>query len=189
MKISRLLMTLGISAIIGFIGCSTPTDADIKAEIELKLKSKPEMSGTIVDVKNGIITLTGECKDDICKIDCEKIAQEVEGVKTVINHLAIAEAPPPPLSPLPPATLIPVVDSVTQLQVKDDLKKFKGITIEFEGEKAVLTGKVTKSEKKEIMQILSTAEVKSDVSKLIVKIDSKPKAKSKAKPKAKRKRR
>ena len=49
---------------------------------------------------------------------------------------------------------------------KDGLKDIKGVTVAFEGEKAVLTGEVTKADRMKIMQMLAAAKVKSDVSKL-----------------------
>lgn len=162
---SRLLMAVAIAVTIGFAGCS-PKDADIKTAIEAKLKAKPDMSGTMVDVKDGVATIAGECKDDMCKADCEKITQEVKGVKTVINNLAVAAAPPPAA---PPASLTTVLDAATQQKVKDGLKDIKGVTVEFVEDKAVLAGEVTKADRMKIMQMLSSAKVKSDVSKLMDK--------------------
>lgn len=159
---TRLLLTVAIAATIGFVSCS-PKDADIKAAIESKLKAKPDMSGATADVKEGVATITGECKDDACKADCEKITQEVKGVKTVINNLTIIAPPPPPPAP---ASLTTVLDAATQQKVKDGLKDIKGVSVDFSGEKAVLTGEVTKADRMKIMQMLSSAKVKSDVSNL-----------------------
>ena len=160
---TRLLMAVAIAATMGFASCS-PKDADVKTAIESKLKAKTDMSGTTVEVKDGVATIAGECKDDACKADCEKITQEVKGVKTVINNLTIAAPPPPPVPE--PASLSTVLDAVTQQIVKDGLKDIKGVTIEFSGEKAVLSGEVTKADRMKIMQMLSSAKVKSDVSNL-----------------------
>ena len=155
-------MAVAIAATIGFVSCS-PKDADIKAAIESKLKVKPDMSGATVDVKEGVATITGACKDDACKADCEKITQGVKGVKTVINNLTIIAPPPPPPAP---ASLTTVLDAATQQKVKDGLKDIKGVSVDFLGEKAVLTGEVTKADRMKIMQMLSSAKVKSDVTNL-----------------------
>ena len=163
MKITRLLMALAVTVAIGFAGCATK-DADIKTAIETKLKAKPDMTAASVDVKDGVATLSGECKDDACKADCEKMTQEVKGVKSVINNLAIAAPPPPPVQP--PASLTTDLDAATQQKVKDGLKDIPGVTVEFTGDKAVLSGEVTKANRMKIMQILASAKVKSDVSKL-----------------------
>ena len=163
---NRLLMAAVMAATIIFVSCS-PKDPDIKATVETKLKAKPDMSGVMVDVKDGVTTLSGECKDDACKADCEKIAQEVKGVKSVVNNLTIAAPPPPPQAP--PASVTTVLDEATQQKVKDGLKDIKGVTVEFVGEKAVLAGEVTKADRMKIMQMLASAKVKSDVSKLMTK--------------------
>jgi len=163
MKMTKLLMAMAIAATIGFVSCS-PKDADVKTAVETQLKAKPDMTGAMVDVKDGVATLTGECKDDACKADCEKIAQGVKGVKSVINNLTIIAPPPPP--PPAPASLSTLLDEATQQKVKDGLKDIKGVTVEFVEDKAVLTGTVTKADRMKIMQMLSAAKVKSDVSKL-----------------------
>jgi len=162
MKMTKLLVAIAIAATIGFVSCS-PKDADVKTAVETQLKAKPDMAGAMVEVKDGVATLTGECKDESCKADCEKITQDVKGVKSVINNLAIM-APPPP--PPPPASMTTMLDEATQQKVKDGLKDINGVTVEFVEDKAVLTGSVTKANRMKIMQMLSAAKVKSDVSKL-----------------------
>jgi hypothetical protein len=164
MKMTKLLMAVAIAATIGFVSCS-PKDADIKAAVETKLKEKPDMTaGAMVEVKAGVATLTGECKDDMCKADCEKLASEVKGVKSVINNLTIAPPPPPVVAA--PASITTVLDAATQQKVKDGLKDIKGVTVEFAEDKAVLTCTVNKADRMKIMQILASAKVKSDVTKL-----------------------
>jgi len=162
MKMTKLLVAIAIAATIGFVSCS-PKDADVKTAVETQLKAKPDMAGALVEVKDGVATLTGKCKDESCKADCEKITQDVKGVKSVINNLAIM-APPPP--PPPPASMTTMLDEATQQKVKDGLKDINGVTVEFVEDKAVLTGSVTKANRMKIMQMLSAAKVKSDVSKL-----------------------
>src|SRR5438045_2824419 len=64
MKMMRLLFLINFITII-YVGCSAGnTDVDIKANIESKLKARPEMSGVTVGVKNGIATIEGQCKDE-----------------------------------------------------------------------------------------------------------------------------
>ena len=161
MKMTKVLMAVAIAASISFVSCS-PKDADIKAAVETNLKVKPDMATAMVDVKDGVATLTGECKDDMCKADCEKITQGTKGVKTVINNLSVMAPPPPPA----PESLTTALDAATQQKVKDGLKDIKGVTVEFVGDKAVLTGEVTKANRMKIMQMLAAAKVQGDVSQL-----------------------
>ena len=163
MKLTKLLMVVAVSATMLFVSCK-PKDADIKTAVEKALSADPSMTGTTVDVKDGVVTMGGECKDDACKAGCEKIVAGVKGVKSVVNNCTIA-APPPP----PPASLTTVLDAATQQKVKDGLKDMPGVTVEFVGDKAVLKGAVTDKQRLTIMQLLASAKVMSDASGLTEK--------------------
>lgn len=160
MKLTKLLLAVVVSATMLFVSCK-PKDADIKAAVEKALKADPSMSGTTVEVKDGVVTMGGECKDDACKAGCEKIVAGVKGVKSVVNNCTVA-APPAPA----PASLTTTLDEATQQRVKDGLKDMKGVTVEFSADKAILKGEVTKTQRMTIMQLLASAKVKSDVTGL-----------------------
>ena len=166
MKLTKVLMAVIVVTSLAFFSCK-PKDEDIKAKIETALKADPMMSSTMVDVKDGVATISGECKDDACKGMCEKTVADIKGVKSVVNNCTVAPPPPPP--PPPPASMTTVLDEATQQKVKDGLKDIKGVMVSFEGEKAVLSGDVTKADRMKIMQMLASAKVKSDVSKLMDK--------------------
>lgn len=164
MKMTKLLMAIAIVTTVSFVSCK-PKDADIQSAVEAKLKAMPEMvKGATVEVKDGVATLSGECMDGMCKAACEKAASEVKGVKSIVSNFTIMPPPPPPVAA--PASLTTVLDAATQQKVKDGLKDIKGVTVEFAGEKAILTGEVSKADRMKIMQMLASAKVKSDVSKL-----------------------
>ena len=163
MKLTKLLMAVVVSATILFVSCK-PKDADIKANVEKALKADPMMSNTMVDVKDGVVTMSGECKDDACKAMCEKTVTAVKGVKSVVNNCMVA-APPPP----PPASLSTTIDAAKMQQVKDGLKDMPGVTVEFVGDKAVLKGAVTDKQRLTIMQLLASAKVMSDATGLTEK--------------------
>ena len=160
MKLTKLLMVVAVSATMLFVSCK-PKDADIKAAVEKALKADPMMSNTTVDVKDGVVTMGGECKDDACKAGCEKIAAGVKGVKSVVNNCTVAPPPPPP-----PASLSTTIDATKMQQVKDGLKDIAGVTVEFVGDKAVLKGEVTSANRMKIMQMLAAAKVLSDATGL-----------------------
>lgn len=166
MKLTKVLLAVAIAATVGFVSCK-PKDADIKAEIEKALSADAMMANSTVDVKDGVATITGECKDDACKAMCGKTVADIKGVKSVVNNCSVAPPPPPP--PPPPASLTTTLDAATQQKVKDGLKDIKGVTVTFDGEKAVLAGEVTKADRMKIMMMLGSAKVKSDVSKLMDK--------------------
>jgi hyperosmotically inducible protein len=160
MKLTKLLMVVVVSATMLFVSCK-PKDADIKAAVEKALTADPSMSGTTIEVKDGVVTMGGECKDDACKAGCEKIVAGVKGVKSVVNNCTVAPPPPPP-----PASLSTTIDATKMQQVKDGLKDIAGVTVEFVGDKAVLKGSVTAANRMKIMQMLAAAKVLSDVTGL-----------------------
>jgi len=163
MKLTKLLLAVVVAASMLFVSCK-PKDADIKADIEKALRADPEMAGTMVDVKDGVATISGVCKDDECRAHCEKTAAGVKGVKSVVNNCTVALPPAPVVAP--PASLSTILDEATQQRVRDGIKDIPGVTVEFSGDKAVLTGQVSKANRMKIMQILAAAKVQSDVSKL-----------------------
>jgi osmotically-inducible protein OsmY len=167
MKLSKVLLAMIIMATFTFVSCkSKDSDADIKARVEEAIKADSTMMGTMVaDVKEGVVTITGACKDDACKNMCEKSIAGIKGVKSVVNNCTVT----PPVAPVVPASLTTVLDQATQQKVKDGLKDIKGVTVEFTGDKAMLSGEVTKADRMKIMQMLASAKVKSDVSKLMDK--------------------
>ena len=163
MKLTKLLMAVVVSATMLFVSCK-PKDADIKADVEKALKADPMMMSTTVDVKDGVVTMGGECKDDACKAMCEKTVTAVKGVKSVVNNCTVAPPPPPP-----PASLSTTIDATKMQQVKDGLKDIPGVTVEFTGDKAILKGAVTDANRLKIMQMLMAAKVLSDASGLTQK--------------------
>lgn len=166
MKLTKVLMAVAIAATVSFVSCK-PKDADIKASIDEAIKTNPDMSGLSADVKDGVATLTGTCKDDGCRAKCTDAVKGMKGVKEVVDNITLPAPPPPPVAP--PASLTTVLDEATMQKVKDGLKDIQGVSVEFSGDKALLAGEVTKANRMKIMQMLAAAHVKSDVSKLMDK--------------------
>jgi SH3-like domain-containing protein len=157
MKLTKLLMVVVVSATMLFVSCK-PKDGDIKAAVEKALKADPMMANTTVDVKDGIVTMGGECKDDACKAMCEKTVGAIKGVKSVVNNCTVTPVVAPPVSVAVSALAMDV-----QQKIKDGLKDIKGLTgISFSDKGAVLMGEVTKADNLKIKQILGAAKVALD---------------------------
>jgi hyperosmotically inducible periplasmic protein len=161
MKFTKVLLALVVASTLTFTSCK-PSDADIKAKIEEALKADPSAAGTMVSVADGVATLTGECKDDACKANCEKLVAGIKGVKSVTNSCSVTPPPPPP-----PASVLTSLTADVMKKVTDGLKDIKGVVASFAGDKAVLSGTVSAADRVKIMQMLMAAKVKSDVSKLV----------------------
>ncbi len=159
MKFSKLTLAAVLALSVALSSCS-PKDADIQSALQPK-----EAAGVNVAVKDGVATLTGEVADDAAKVSAEKIAHDEKGVKSVVNSITIA-APVVAAPVAAPASMTTVLDEATQQKVKDGLKDIQGVTVTFSEDKAVLEGAVTSANRMKIMQMLASAKVKSDVTKL-----------------------
>ena len=156
MKLSKLTMGLVLALSVVFVGCG-PKDADIQTSLQ-----KKELSGVVVTVDKGVATLSGNVADDAAKAEADKIAKDEKGVKSVVNNIASA---PVVVTPMP-ESVNASLDAAAQQKVKDGLKDIKGVTVTFTADKAVLSGSVTNADRMKIMQMLASANVKSDVSGL-----------------------
>jgi hyperosmotically inducible periplasmic protein len=164
MKITKITMAAAMMLAVAFTSCK-PKDADVKTAVETALKADPMAATTTVDVKEGVATITGVCKDDACKANCEKLAAGVKGVKSVVNSCTVT--PPPP----PPASLATTLDAATQQKVKDGLKDMTTLTLAgFSGKGAIINGEISKDGKMKLMQMLASAKVLLDAaSKITIK--------------------
>jgi osmotically-inducible protein OsmY len=121
-KLSRLLLLLASVALISSTspGCkSKPKDADIKTSVETALKANPETAGLMVEVKDGVATISGDAKDEAAKAKASELATSVKGVTSVQNNVSVA--PPPP-----PVQITP--DDPLATAVKDATKDFPTVT-------------------------------------------------------------
>jgi hyperosmotically inducible periplasmic protein len=140
-----LLKPLMLVASVAILAMALPSckgkvkDSDITAAIEAKASSMAEMAGVKVDVKEGVVTMSGECKDEACKSLCESTVKAIPGVKNVINNCTIA--PPPP----PPAPVAVSADDALTAGLKDALKDFPGVTSSVKDGVVTLTGEITKA--------------------------------------------
>ncbi len=166
MKFTKMTIAAALLVAVTFTSCK-PKDSEIKANVETALKADMKMANTVVDVKEGVVTLSGECTDAECKAKCESTAAAVKGVKPpVVNNLTVTA--PVVVAPAPASTTT-MLDAATQQKVKDGLKDMPTVSVSFADDKAVLSGEVTKAQRMTIMQMLMAAKVKSDVSKLMDK--------------------
>ena len=166
MKVTKILLAVALITTTTLFSCK-PKDADIQAAIETKLKAKPDMATASVSVTDGVATLSGECKDQTCKADCGKIAEDVKGVKSVINNLSIAAPPPPPVATAP-VTVNP--DETLKQSVTDATKDYPSVKADVNDGVVTLTGDIKKSDLQKLMMTLNSLKPKKvDTKKLTVK--------------------
>ena len=166
MKLTKLLMAIAIVTTVSFVSCK-PKDTDVQTAIETKLKAKPDMGTVTVDVKDGIATINGVCKDEVCKADCEKIAADEKGVKSVVNNLTIAS-----VVPTTPTTTAPVsiaADEPLKKSVTDATKDYPTVNAAVNNGVITLTGEIKKASLPKLMMALNGLNPKKVENKLTVK--------------------
>ena len=90
-----LLAGLALQALCVAKDPPTVTDDTITDQVRIKLASDPIVKGGAlqVEVKQGVVTLSGAVEQDKQKEKAEKIAKKVKGVKQVVNNLEIKTHP------------------------------------------------------------------------------------------------
>jgi osmotically-inducible protein OsmY len=160
-KLSTILLLLSFTVAVGLTACKKKAkDADIKAAIETALKADPMAMNTTVSVEKGVATISGECKDDMCKAHCAELVKGIKGVKEVVNNCTVA--PPPP--PVEIAADDPLTKAVT-----DAIKDFPGVMATVKDGIITLTGEISKDKLQKLMMGLQALKPKKVVSTELVK--------------------
>ena len=93
-KFIAALLALILAAGLCFAADKTPlTDGVITDNVRIKLASDQVVKGgaLTVDVKNGVVTITGSVENDRQKQRATKLAKQVKGVKQVVNNINLKE--------------------------------------------------------------------------------------------------
>jgi len=112
----RFARGLGISAAILTAalcaGCAQ-SDAGITTKVKAKLDAQRDLTsaGIHVDTANRVVTLSGTAASDTEKQKAVQLAKSTDGVKDVVDNLAVhptaAPTAPPPAAPAAPAAPAP----------------------------------------------------------------------------------
>jgi osmotically-inducible protein OsmY len=132
-----------ITGFLFFVSACKPSDADIAESVKAKVSA---MAGVAVDVKDGIVTLSGQVADDASKTAAETALQGLKGVKSVVNNLTVPPPPPPPVVINPDDVLRKGLDDAFAA------KGIKGITASVNNGEVTLTGNVKKADLPKVMQ-------------------------------------
>jgi hyperosmotically inducible periplasmic protein len=78
-------------------------DATLTAKVKAKLAADPEVTAYAIDVDTmeSVVTLSGRVETAAESAEAEKLARDTEGVRTVVNRLAVGNGPIPGTQPSP----------------------------------------------------------------------------------------
>lgn len=153
---SMLALTLLIA--VGVTSCK-PKDADVLKAVQTAIAASPDATGVTVTVEKGVVTLSGEVKDDATSVALNALAAGVKDVKSVVNNLTVV--PPPPVIS---ATDQALIDGLVAA-----LKDNPTVTTAVKDGIITLTGEVKKSDLPKILQKISTLKPVKIDNQLIVK--------------------
>jgi osmotically-inducible protein OsmY len=102
----------------------------------------------MVSVEKGVATISGECKDDMCKAHCAELITKIKGVKSVVNNCTVA-----------PPVVISADDPLTKA-VTDALTAFPGVSATVKDGIISLTGQIAKADRQKLMMVLQALKPK-----------------------------
>lgn len=119
MKLTKVFAIVPVLAISLLVSCG-PKDADIQAKVTETLKTVP---GVVAQVKEGVLTLSGNVSDDAAKAAVEAAVKEEKGIKSIVNNITVT---PTLSSVVAPITI--AADEVLTKAVADATKDYQGVT-------------------------------------------------------------
>lgn len=159
MKFTKQILAIVFLFTMAFTGCK-PKDSDIQTNVQEKINGMPDASGINVAVNDGVATLTGQVNDEATKAEAAKAAEEVNGVKSVVNNLTV---PPPP----PPVSISD--DAALTQGVTDATKDFPTVAAVVTDGEITLTGSIERSNLPTLMQSLNALNPKKVNNNLTIK--------------------
>ena len=138
-----LIAVLAISMFSVSCG-SSPKDEDIQASVNKIIKADNKLKGVTADVKDGVLTLTGECKGQNCDSLVNAQVKGIEGVKEVKNNL----------------TMDTSTDLTLRTSVQSVISKYEGVQADVAGGIVVLRGTIDKKQLEPLMNELKALNLK-----------------------------
>jgi hypothetical protein len=146
-----------------FISSCGPKDSKIQTDVETVIRNNPSSNGIAASVQNGVVTLSGECKDEASKSTVESEVAKVKGVKRVVNNCTIAT---------PPAQSAPVTiaeDETLNSNVKDAIKDYPGVKATVKDGVITLTGNIKRPDLQKLIMSLQSLRPKKIDNQLTIK--------------------
>lgn len=162
----KLLLITTIAAFaLSMDSCkSKPKDEDVRTAAMSALATNPDLNGVMVDVKDGVATLSGEVKDGTAQSAAASTVSSVKGVRSVVNNTSVA----PPPAPVAPPVISP--DDPLTKGVADALKDYPTVKATVQDGVISVTGETTAANWRKIKMALDGLRPKRvDASGLTVK--------------------
>lgn len=148
---------ISVMLAVALFSCG-PSDENISKEVTTSLASS---GGSIAsNVNKGVVTLSGTCPDEPCKVNSESAVRNVKGVKEVVNNITVTP-------PAPEITINP--DDALNTALNSVVSSYKNVKATVEDGVVTLTGEIKRSELAELMQKVTATNPKKIENKLEIK--------------------
>ncbi len=82
-----VLIFLSAVLMLSITSCGAPSDKTIREDVSRELAKNPDFKSITSDVKDGVVTLTGDCKTGGCDSSAAVQVKQVKGVKSIENNI------------------------------------------------------------------------------------------------------
>ncbi len=130
------------------------SDAEVQQSIKEQLRSNQGYRGVNAVVKDGVVTLTGQCEGENCAQAIMEKVKRIEGVNKIENNIAQADTG---------------IDYTLRTSVQSIISKYEGIQADVAAGVVVLRGSIQRSQLQPLMAELNTLEAKKIDNQLAVK--------------------
>ena len=145
--------------VVSTTSCNSKTsDADVKTAVDNAIAANAGPSTVSTSVNDGVVTLSGEVKDEATKTAAETAARGVNGVKSVTNNLSVT---PPPV--------VITADDPLKASIDNTVKAYPGVSASIQDGIVTLTGEIKRADLQKLMMELNTLKPKSIENKLTIK--------------------
>ena len=159
-----ILTALAFSGLLLISSCKgKQTDSEIQSSINEKIASKESMKGLNASVKDGVVTLSGECATEECRKDCADAVKNVKGVKDVENNIRVASV----ATPSAPVEINN--DETLKTSVNDVVKKYKGVEADVKDGVVTLRGEIKRSNLQDLIISLNELKPRKVENQLVIK--------------------
>lgn len=151
----RTSLVLFFLALSSFLYSCTPKDSKIKETASAKATAIDP--GVNLEVKDGVVTLTGTVKDQATQDSLASAVKDVKGVKSVVNNTTVA-APAVEVNP----------DNQIRAAIESNFlqKGVKGVDFTVADGIVTLTGQISRNDLQKAMQAANEAKPKKVINQL-----------------------
>lgn len=143
---NKLTALVGIVMILSFaVACgSKPNDEQIQANVDKQLQENQALRGITATVKDGVVTLSGNCEGEDCVTLAAQEVEKAEGVQQVENNVQRNEG----------------TDLTLRTSVQSIISKYAGVQADVAAGVIVLRGTIARDQVQPLMNELHALQPK-----------------------------